>query len=164
MSEPARLADELRRAYDGDPWHGPSIRAALEHVDFAAAMARPFPDGHTIAELVQHMTAWTREVTRRLDSLTARDPADGDWPAVLATNDAEWQGMVNALGTANAALAVAVERLDDGQLQAQIGDDRVPALGSGVTRYVTLHGLAQHHAYHAGQIALLRKWVSAARA
>lgn len=29
--------------------------------------------------------------------------------------------------------------------------------GTGVTRDVLLHGLAQHHAYHAGQIALLSK-------
>ncbi len=30
--------------------------------------------------------------------------------------------------------------------------------GQGVTRYVLLHGLAQHHAYHAGQIAILSKF------
>ena len=31
------------------------------------------------------------------------------------------------------------------------------ALGSGISRYVMLHGLIQHHIYHAGQISLLRK-------
>jgi len=32
-----------------------------------------------------------------------------------------------------------------------------PPLGSGVPFEVMLHGLAQHNAYHAGQIALLRR-------
>jgi hypothetical protein len=26
-----------------------------------------------------------------------------------------------------------------------------------MSRYITLHGLVQHHAYHAGQISLLKK-------
>jgi hypothetical protein len=39
----------------------------------------------------------------------------------------------------------------------RIGDVRDPALGSGVTNYVTLHGIVQHHAYHAGRISLLKK-------
>ena len=38
-----------------------------------------------------------------------------------------------------------------------VGDARDRALGSGVTQYVTLHGLVQHHVYHAGQISLLKK-------
>jgi hypothetical protein len=42
-------------------------------------------------------------------------------------------------------------------LMGRIGDVRDPALGSGVTNYVTLHGIVQHHAYHAGRISLLKK-------
>ena len=39
-----------------------------------------------------------------------------------------------------------------------VTDPRNRATGTGVTRYVLLHGLAQHHAYHAGQIAILSKF------
>ena len=34
---------------------------------------------------------------------------------------------------------------------------RTRPTGAGVTRYVLLHGLVQHHAYHAGQIAILAR-------
>ncbi len=47
--------------------------------------------------------------------------------------------------------------MDDARLDDLIGDARDPALGSGVTRYVTLHGVVQHHVYHAGQISLLKR-------
>jgi hypothetical protein len=50
--------------------------------------------------------------------------------------------------------------LDEAQLDERIGDVRDRALGSGVSRYVTLHGLVQHHAYHGGQISLLKKAIA----
>ena len=50
-----------------------------------------------------------------------------------------------------------VEVADAERISEKIGDVRDRALGSGVSVYVTLHGLAQHHAYHAGQIALLKR-------
>jgi hypothetical protein len=101
MSETQRIANQLRHAYDGDPWHGPSVRAALQGVDARAAMARPMPGGHTICELVLHLTAWTQEVTRRLRSGIAQDPERGDWPSGSVANDAEWNAMLTALDTAN---------------------------------------------------------------
>ena len=43
------------------------------------------------------------------------------------------------------------------ELDRAVGEARDRPLGAGVTYAVMLHGIAQHHAYHAGQIALLRK-------
>jgi uncharacterized damage-inducible protein DinB len=157
LSETDRIVEQLQRAYGGDAWYGPSVRAALEGVDAVQAAARPEPAAHTISEIVQHMTAWTREVTRRLRARIAQDPELGDWPAGAAADAAGWAAIVATLDAANAELAKAISALDDAQLQERIGDARDRALGSGVSLYVMLHGLVQHHAYHAGQISLLRK-------
>jgi len=157
MSESERIAQQLQRAYNGDAWYGPSVRGALDGVDHRMATARPLGRGHTICEIVLHMTAWTREVTRRLKAGVARDPDMGDWPPRVPVDDAEWAAIVGELDAANAELVDAVTAMDDAQLQALIGDVRDRALGSGVSRYVTLHGLVQHHAYHAGQISLLKR-------
>ena len=157
MRERDRIVELLRRAYDGDAWHGPSVRAALDGVDARMAMTRPVPSGHTICEIVLHLTAWTREVTRRLHTGVAQDPEEGDWPAGDAANDAEWGDIVAALDAANAGLLEAIGELDEAQLYQRIGDVRDRALGSGVSRYITLHGLIQHDAYHAGQISLLKR-------
>lgn len=43
------------------------------------------------------------------------------------------------------------------ELDRTVGDERDPPLEAGVSYAVMLHGIAQHHAYHAGQIALLKK-------
>jgi uncharacterized damage-inducible protein DinB len=157
MSELDRISDELRRAYDGDAWHGPSVRSALEGIDARMATTRHVSSAHTICELVLHMTAWTREVARRLRLGIAQEPEPGDWPAASAINDTKWKAILAAFDAANADVLDAIAHVSDTVLDERIGDARDAALGSGVTRYVTLHGLAQHHAYHAGQISLLKK-------
>jgi uncharacterized damage-inducible protein DinB len=157
MHETIRIVDQLRRAYDGDAWYGPSVRAALEGVDARMATARPFPAGHSIYELVLHLTSWTREITRRLHENVARDPEQGDWPAAQAVDDSGWRRIIAALDAANAELVEAISSMNDDGLMDVIGDTRDRSVGSGVSRYVTLHGLVQHHVYHAGQISLLKK-------
>ena len=157
MREIDRIVDQLQRAYNGDAWHGPSVRAALDGVDARQAALRVDPNAHTICELARHITSWTREVTRRMRDGDARDPADGDWPTGGAEDQRSWSATLAALDAANSDLVAVVSTMDDGQLDERIGDVRDPALGSGVSRYVTLHGLVQHHVYHAGQISLLKK-------
>ncbi|HET6762995.1 MAG TPA: DinB family protein [Longimicrobiaceae bacterium] len=157
MTERERIEDELRRAWDGDPWHGSPVRELLDGVTAQQAAAHPIAGAHGIWELVLHMTSWTREVLRRLHDGVARDPQDGDWPAVVDTSDEAWHAAIQALGDAHAQVAAAVGELPQARMDEMIGEARDRPAGSGVSYAVLLHGLAQHHAYHAGQIALLRK-------
>ena len=46
----------------------------------------------------------------------------------------------------------------EGDWPPAAGKDEAAWRGVGDTLYVTLHGLARHHAYHAGQIAILSKF------
>lgn len=154
LDERARLMDELRRAWDGDPWHGDSLRDILAGMTADAASARPLPGAHTAWEIVLHLASWTREVTRRLADRIARDPVDGDWPAPSGD---DFGGVVDALARAHAGLLDAVASFPPEELDTVMGDARDRPLGAGVTYSVMLHGVAQHYAYHGGQIALLRK-------
>lgn len=158
VAERALIVDELRRAWDGDPWHGDPVGRILDGVTAEQAAARPLPGAHGVWEIVLHMTAWTREVTRRLRDRVAREPEDGDWPAVPASGgEGEWRAAVEALAGAHAELVAAAAEFPPAELEQVMGDARDRPLGAGVTYAVMLHGLAQHHAYHAGQIALLRR-------
>jgi len=149
------IADWLAEGGEGDPWHGPSVSAVLAAVD-ATLAAAPAPDGgHGIWALILHMTAWTREVHRRLDGSDPEEPRDGDWPAVPEPTPEAWAAAVAAFHVANRALVTTTRALGDADLARVVGGDRVAALGTGVTVATMLAGLAQHHAYHAGQIARL---------
>ena len=48
-----------------------------------------------------------------------------------------------------------------GQSPTPVVDRRDPATGTGLSHYLTLHGLVHHTTYHAGQIALLRRAIEA---
>jgi uncharacterized damage-inducible protein DinB len=160
MSECDRIADELSRAIGGDPWYGASVEAILRGVTTKTAAARPHAGVHSIWEILRHMTAWTAEVHRRLDGHPPGEPQDGDWPAPSGDDAAAWSQDVAALLDAHERLLKRVATVADAALHANPAEARDAPTGSGVSRYVLLHGLAQHHAYHAGQMALLKKMLS----
>lgn len=42
-TETADIRQQLEQAFDGNPWHGPSVREILAGVDARVAVARPVP-------------------------------------------------------------------------------------------------------------------------
>ena len=92
------------------------MRAALEGVDARQAAARPEPAAHTICEIVLHMTAWTREVTRRLRMGIAQEPELGDWPTAVC-DEGGWAAILATLDAANQELVDTIAALDDAQLR-----------------------------------------------
>jgi uncharacterized damage-inducible protein DinB len=158
FSETAFLVDQLERAHGGDPWHGSSRAALLADVTADEARRRPAASVHSIWELVLHMTAWTREATRRLQGHSASEPEMGDWPAVQAPADERaWRATLAALDEAHVGLRDAVRRFDPSRLTERVGDERSASLGTGVTFAQTINGVVQHDAYHSGQIAVMKK-------
>ena len=154
------LRDDLRQVYDGDPWHGSPITAVLKDVDAKTAARRSIPNGHTIWELVLHMTGWTREVTSRVRGNDAGNPPQ-DWPAQpKKPTDTEWRTAQNELRAAHEDLVRAVDSLEPDDLVRMVGDQRDPSLGTGKTVGSHIRGLLQHHTYHEGQIAILKKAAS----
>ncbi len=153
------LRGDLRSAYDGDPWHGPSITSVLTGITAETAAQRPIPAAHTIWELVLHMAVWTREVASRVRGADARNPPE-DWPpARFGGGEAAWQAAKDDLAAAQKELEQAADALKPDDLLRWIGDQRNPALGTGLPVGTVIRGLLQHHAYHEGQISLLKRAV-----
>src|SRR5687767_6568004 len=161
------IADQLHHAHEGEPWHGPSVTKVLENVTAAEAATRPIVGAHTIWELVLHIAAWRGEVARRLETGRLADPLEGDWPEVpppgtAEENEANWVAAKERLATAEAALQKALQAFPAERLAETFGGERDAPLGSGTTYGVMLRGVAQHDAYHSGQIVLVRKAIKAA--
>ena len=121
------------------------------------AAARPIRHVHSVWEIVLHMTAWKKEVRRRLSGAPAGEPEDGDWPEVPSPTAEAWQAALDRLQQAHDALVAAVRQLPESKLFEPTNDPRNRETGSGVSYYVLLHGIVQHDVYHSGQIALVRK-------
>ena len=157
-NEVSRLVDQLEREHAGEPWHGTSLVGILAGITHQQAAARPLPDGHTIWELVLHITAWKNEVRARLHGAPAGNPSEGDWPQPPASPSADaWRAALDGLEEAHRALVDTVTRLPDSQLFALTNDPRVDENGSADTHFQLVQGILQHDVYHSGQIALLKK-------
>jgi len=147
-SERDQIVDQLRRVYEGPAWLGPSLKALLADVNETRARERTVAGAHTIWELVLHLAAWLRIARERLTATKTRDANDAEnWPEMKGT----WQEALTSLEQEERALEHAVRAFPEDRLQ-----DTAPA-SEPQTYYVLLHGSIQHAAYHAGQIALLKK-------
>jgi uncharacterized damage-inducible protein DinB len=157
MSEASRLIDQFTRAHDGDTWHGSPIKDILKGVT-AEQASRRLPNGaHSIWELVLHVTGWRNEVARRATGERSGEPAAGDWPAPGDPTPERWTAALAALDDSYEQLVKVVRGMSDEHLLTPTNDPRNRPLGTGVSYYELLHGIVQHDAYHAGQIAIVKK-------
>jgi uncharacterized damage-inducible protein DinB len=153
QSEAARIADQLRRAFEGEAWHGDSVLEILKGVSAERAAARPIKNGHTIWELVLHIAAWDGAVRRRMGGVAVTLSDAENFPPVRDTSEAAWGKALAEVRHVHEELMAAVRAMTDTRLY-----ERVPGKeGAHYTFYYMLHGVVQHELYHAGQIALLKK-------
>ena len=151
MSEKKRLNDQLKRAFEGTAWHGPSVSEVLAGVNAQQAAAHPLAGAHSIWELALHIQTWERVGRRRIQEFVPIDVSDEeDWPAVNDTSESAWARTLEELRGNHQALRAAIREMDEARLE-----EIVP--GTTYSVYFLLQGVIQHDLYHAGQIALLKK-------
>ncbi len=157
----APLLADLRRIYEGNAWHGPAVLDAIRDVSAEQAAARPVPGAHSIYELTHHIAAWLGETASRLQGNPPGMPADGDFPPQAAMVDATaWADVCARLDRRQAELLEAVAAFDAGRLDDAVNPENKGDVSGPVSYRALLSGLAQHSAYHAGQIVILRKALS----
>ncbi|MET4083826.1 putative damage-inducible protein DinB [Pedobacter sp. UYP30] len=150
------ITNELKKAFDGDAWHGRHALQILENVKPAKAFSHFIPTAHSIAEIALHLTAWTEEVSARLMGKVASEPTNGDWQTTLGTTESAWAKIIFDFKIANEELIRICEGFKEKDWNNLVNEEQRPILAVNFTELV--NGLIQHHAYHAGQIALLSKF------
>jgi len=147
------LADQIRRAFDGEAWHGDSVLEILKDVDAATAAARPIMSAHSIWELVLHIATWDDVTIQRAGGKALMPTDEQNFPPVKDTSEAAWKKTVEHLKKTHNKLMETVAAFPDSRLR-----DQVPGkTGDYYDFYYLFSGIVQHELYHAGQIALLKK-------
>ena len=155
MSECRRMADQLRRAFDGEAWHGPAVLELLEGMDAQKASRRPAKDVHSIWEIVKHIGVWDDAAIRRMGGEVVQPTGEADWPKVTDASEGAWKATVADLTRTHQKLIKQVESMPESRLSEQVPGKKPEFYNF----YYMLHGIAQHELYHAGQIAILKKLV-----
>jgi uncharacterized damage-inducible protein DinB len=153
MSENQRLSDQIRRAFEGNAWHGDSVIELLADVDAKTAAAHPIKNAHSIWELVLHVATWDDVVRRRIGGKAVMPTDEENFPPVKDTSEAAWRKALEHSKHTHNELVKAVAGFPDSRLQEQ-----VPGKTQDYYNFFYMFsGIAQHELYHAGQIALLKK-------
>jgi uncharacterized damage-inducible protein DinB len=150
MSELNRILNHYDGVLNGDAWHGDSVWKILQDISAQAAASRPLGGAHTIWELVSHMTFWEGVVTKRLAGERAGLVEELNFPAMPAATDQNWQLTLDDFRASNHTFRKALAKLDPAKLE------QLTAAGKR-TYYDEAHGIVEHHVYHLGQIAILKK-------
>jgi DinB family protein len=161
-TETSRIADQIRRAFDGDAWHGDPLSKILSGVTAEQAAAHPINGAHSVWELVLHAAGWTKVAAEAVDGKPmpgwpTPDPAVDfqDWPAVPKPTPEAWNAAVANLLAAGKSLADRVATFPDSRLT-----EIVP--GRKYNFYYLFHGILQHSLYHGGQMAIVKRAAQAA--
>jgi uncharacterized damage-inducible protein DinB len=153
MTETFRLADQIRRAFEGSAWHGDSILELLADVNAKTASAKPIKDAHSIWEILLHIAAWDDVVTRRIGGTAVTLTDAQNFPAITDAGEAAWSHAIETTKKTHHELIRAVAGFPDSRLAEQ-----VPGKTQNYYNfYYMFSGIVQHELYHAGQIALLKK-------
>ena len=152
------LISEIENSVSGDPWHGWPVKKILDGITEQQAFSKPLPNAHSIVELTLHIWAWTAETTSRLKGNPPGDPIAGDWPDAEQYKSEGWEEIKSKLYSSTEELILTLKNFPEFKLDEIVGPLREPSLGTGFSFEATVHGVAQHNAYHSGQIALLKKY------
>jgi hypothetical protein len=155
-SECLRIADQLRRAFTGEPWHGSPLCELLAGITAKQACDYPLASAHNIWELVLHIETYVHAAYEVVEGVPMPQIAgtQSDWRPVSDAGTAAWTAATNRLFQSAARLAKGIEGFTDEGLT-----DTVP--GREYDFYYLFHGIVQHSLYHGGQIAMLKMAVDA---
>ena len=152
MTERRLLLRLLDQGFDHVAWHGPTLGGAIRGVSARQAAWRPGKGRHNVWEIVLHTAYWKYAVRRRVTGALGVFPRQGsNWPALPSKLDQRaWRADVQLLKDEHRKLRRAVAALPPGVLGRRLGQRRW-------TYSETIHGVAMHDLYHAGQIQLLKR-------
>jgi uncharacterized damage-inducible protein DinB len=150
MSEIEFIVDQLKRAFDGEAWHGPALMEILDGIDAPTAAAHPISAAHSIWELVLHVAAWERVVSQRIQGKTLTLTDDENFGHIARATEPAWREAIQTLRANHAELIKLASNMPESRL-----NDRVP--GKDYDLRFMLTGAVQHLAYHGGQIAVLKR-------
>jgi uncharacterized damage-inducible protein DinB len=149
MSEIHNIISLTSKTFVKGAWHGPTVTEVLDTLTPADGQKR-LPNTHSIAELVNHMTAWRVFTVKKLQG----DPAYKVTEELNFPVSNDWESAINDLKRSQEQLLAALKAFPEERLT-----EKVPHTEYNYTFYTLVHGIIHHDLYHLGQIVLINKSV-----
>lgn len=144
------IAEQLKDAYEGEPWFGRSIKEILNEIDEAIVFEKPNGQ-HSILELLWHMIIWKEFTLSRLRNGKPTEYFEkNDWREIDTFDKTLWQNGLQQFAKLHSELIDVIQQQKDEVLLQRVGDRKYDFRK-------LLCGVIQHDIYHLGQIAYIKK-------
>ena len=154
MDEVERIASQIDLTYRDGFWGGGSIRDLFRSMAASEAASYPISGAHSVWEIALHISAWHGIFRNRIVDKDVEYHYDIDWPRPGETTDENWSTVLDGLDQSHKALVDAVRNV-------KVEDLHKLVRGKEFTFFEMFHGISQHDHYHAGQVVMLKKAISA---
>ncbi len=141
----------LQGVLEQEPWFGRSVYSILAEIDANIAFKKPFPDAHSLVELLYHMNTWALFALKRLEKSNELDNTETDlldW-RVLDPSVHNWENGLQEFRSTHHRILELLNDADDSLLSETV------AYRTYNFRFL-LTGLIQHDIYHLGQVAYIK--------
>ena len=147
--ETAAIILSLKETLQDEPWYGQPVMAILNDIDPSIAFKKPSEASHSLVELLYHMITWTEFTVKRLEKDQTDNSDALDWRKI-DPKEHTWEKGLLEFKTANDRIIELLESKEDSFLEEEADFRKY--------NFRTLvNGLIQHHIYHLGQVAYIKK-------
>jgi uncharacterized damage-inducible protein DinB len=150
--ETLQIAEQLKDAYEGEPWFGRSVKEILNEIDEAIVFEK-LNGQHSILDLLWHMITWKEFTLSRLrndNQIPIKYFEENDWRELDHSDKTLWQQGLQQLEKFHIELVDIIQKQKDEILSQRVSDRTYDFRK-------LLYGIVQHDIYHLGQIAYIKK-------
>lgn len=154
MNLTAQIAKHFREVHFGGNWTCSNLKDNLATLSWQQATTK-IQSLNTIAALVYHVNYYVSAVLKVLkgETLNARDEYSFNHPPIHSQED--WETLRDKALTDAEHFAALIEQLPESKLWENFEEEKYGIY------YRNLHGIIEHTHYHLGQIALIKKMLTA---
>ncbi|MFC4874793.1 DinB family protein [Negadavirga shengliensis] len=148
------ITRQLQDVQDQENWLDENFKKKIDDIPEEQAFKRPFPELHSVAELVSHLLEWRKESIRKLKGEAAKLTMDS--PENWRTNDelkkVGWDKLKSDFYESQLELIRLIENQPDEYLEKEYQD--------GYKFKYLIEGLIHHDLYHLGQLGITIKFLN----
>lgn len=154
MNLTAQIAKHFREVHFGGNWTCSNLKDNLATLSWQQATTE-IQSLNTIAALVYHVNYYVSAVLKVLqgETLNAKDEYSFNHPPIHSQED--WEALRDKALTDAEHFATLIEQLPERKLWENFEEEKYGIY------YRNLHGIIEHTHYHLGQIALIKKMLTA---
>lgn len=153
------ITQQLLDHQEGKVWIGASYQRILKSIDKHNAFIRPFPDLHSVAEILSHLTTWQKETILKIKTGVGKltDDCEENWYSNEKLQEKKWATILEEYQESLAALITLLQTKEDSFLQEEYYD---PDFKGNYPYSFVINGMLHHNIYHLGQLGIIVKFLN----